>query len=132
MSKATKKRRNGKAPAKVRATADEPAPPYYVTKEEELELRVKASRGVVMNNIPTSLVIGQPTSFDDYVRQLMIPTRVLELPLVGAGPEDDTRDVFTFVDEKPPHELVKFDTYSDISWRVLRKVLADYAAKIGM
>ncbi len=57
----------------------EPGPPYYVTAEEELELRIRASQGVLMNKIPTSLVIGQPTSFDDYVRQLMIPTRVLEL-----------------------------------------------------
>ena len=54
-------------------------PPYYITGQEDLELRIKASQGVVMNNVPTSLVIGQATSFDDYVRQLMIPTRVLEL-----------------------------------------------------
>jgi hypothetical protein len=87
MSQATKKRPNGKSPAKAPTKASaktpaagaEPGPPYYVTKEEELELRIKASRGVVMNGVPTSLVIGQPTSFDDYVRQLMIPTRVLEL-----------------------------------------------------
>lgn len=300
----------------------EPGPPYYVTRQEELELRIKASQGIVMNKVPTSLVIGQPTSFDDYVRQLMIPTRVLELarkassirfsaweaeairasiapgdgllreilkrkaaqddshppyirvactgkgdyddmaaerygyevskeeedihkgefgspvvleiwpaqhyspmhshgettgiiysltgqidvmayaglswdaeraglltltpgqcawldgerfavhkvycpmeggakpvgpdnllndssnyaatfhvylnqselPLVGAAPEpeSDTRDEFTFVDEKPPHELKPFPTYSDLSWRILRRVMADYAAKIGM
>jgi len=54
-------------------------PPYYITKQQELELRIKASQGVVMNGVPTSPVIGQSTSFDDYVRQLMIPTRVLEL-----------------------------------------------------
>jgi len=94
MPQARKKRRNGKASAtKTSATrasvkkvsaesrkgADEPGPPFFVTKKEELELRIAASRGVVMNGTPTSLVIGQPTSFDDYVRQLMIPTRVLEL-----------------------------------------------------
>jgi len=59
-----------------------------------------------------------------------------ELPLVRAArrpqPKPDTRDIFEFIDEKPPHELKKFDTYSDISWRVLRRVMADYAAKIGM
>jgi hypothetical protein len=303
------------------APGAELAPPYYVTRDEELELRIKASQGVVMNNVPTSLVIGQATSFDDYVRQLMIPTRVLELarkassirfsaweteairasiapgdgllreilkkkaekddshppyirvactgkgdyddlaadrygyetgevedihqgdfgspvvleiwparhyspmhshgqttgiiyslsgqidvmayadlawdaekvglltltpgqcawldgerfavhkvycpmdggeravgpdnllndsgnfaatfhvylnqselPLVGAAPEPepDTRDQFTFVDEKPPHDLVPFPTYSDLSWRILRRVMADHAAKIGM
>jgi hypothetical protein len=57
----------------------EPGPPYFVTTEEELGLRIKASQGILMNKVPTSLVIGQATSFDDYVRQLMIPTRVLEL-----------------------------------------------------
>jgi hypothetical protein len=300
----------------------EPGPPYYITRQEELELRIKASQGIVMNKVPTSLVIGQATSFDDYVRQLMIPTRVLELarkastirfsaweaeairasiapgggllreilekkaakddshppyirvactgkgdyddmaaakygytismdeedihkgefgspvvleiwpaqhyspmhshgkttgiiyslsgqidvmayagldweaekvglltltpgqcawldgerfavhkvycpmdggdnpvgpdnllndssnyaatfhvylneselPLVRAKrkPESDTRDEFTFVDEKPPHKLVPFTTYSDLSWRILRRVMADYAAKLGM
>lgn len=303
-------------------TGAEPGPPYYITTEEDLQLRIKASQGIVMNKVPTSLVIGQPTSFDDYVRQLMIPTRVLELarkastirfsaweaeavrasiapgdgllreilekkasdddshppyirvactgkgdyddlaadkygfdvsaeeedthkgdfgspvvleiwpaqhyspmhshgqttgiiyslagqidvmayaglawdaekvglltltpgqcawldgerfavhkvycpmdggprpvgpdnllndssnyaatfhvylnpdelPLVGAAPEPepDTRDVFNFVDEKPPHELKPFTTYSDLSWRILRRVMADHAAKIGM
>lgn len=315
MSQSTKKRRNGKG---FKAGV-EPGPPYYVTRQEELELRIKASQGILMDNLPTSMVIGQATSFDDYVRQLMIPTRVLELarkassirfsaweaeavrasiapgdgllrrilvekarqddshppyirvactgkgdyddlaaeygyaadrdggdihagefgspvvleiwpaqhyspmhshgqttgiiysltgqidvmayaeldwkaekvglltltpgqcawldgqrfavhkvycpmegggdavgpgnllndssnyaatfhvylneselPLVRATPKPDTRDEFTFVDEKPPHKLVQFTTYSDLSWHILRKVMADYAAKIGM
>jgi hypothetical protein len=72
MSRAVEKSQNVKAAAKN-------GPPFYITKEQELELRIKASRGILMNKVPTSLVIGQPTSFDDYVRQLMIPTRVLEL-----------------------------------------------------
>lgn len=55
-----------------------------------------------------------------------------ELPLVSAAPEPDTRDQFTFVNEKPPHDIVPFPTYSDISWRILRRVMADHAAKIGM
>ena len=57
-----------------------------------------------------------------------------ELPLVRATPtpKPDTRDQFTFIDEKWPHKLVKFPTYSDISWRILRRVMADHAAKIGM
>jgi hypothetical protein len=57
-----------------------------------------------------------------------------ELPLVGAAPEPepDTRDEFTFVDEKPPHALVPFPTYSDLSWSILRRVMAEHAAKIGM
>ena len=318
MSQATGERENDNGGA----AGAEPGPPYYVTSEEELELRIKASQGIVMNKVPTSLVIGQATSFDDYVRQLMIPTRVLELarkasairlaaweaeairasiapgggllreilekkaeaddshppyirvactgrgdyddmaaarygydlspaeedvhkgefgspvvleiwpaqhyspmhshgettgiiytlagqidvmaygsldwgaekvglltlspgqcawldgerfavhkvycpmdggrkpvgpgnllndssnyaatfhvylnqselPLVGAAPEPepDTRDQFTFVDEKPPHGLVPFPTYSDLSWSILRRVMAEHAAKIGM
>src|SRR5918997_2852662 len=61
------------------APGAKPGPPYYVSREEELELRIRASQGIVLNKVPTSLVIGQATSFDDYVRQLMIPKRVLEL-----------------------------------------------------
>jgi hypothetical protein len=318
MSQPTEERRDGNGGA----TGEEPGPPYYISRQEELELRIKASQGIVMNNVPTSLVIGQATSFDDYVRQLMIPTRVLELarkastirlsaweaealrasiapgdgllreilekkaeqddshppyirvactgkgdydemaaarygydlstggedihkgefgspvvleiwpaqhyspmhshgrttgiiyslagqidvmayddlawdaervglltltpgqcawldgerfavhkvycpmdgggravgpdnllndssnyaatfhvylnqselPLVGAAPEPepDTRDEFTFIDEKPPHGLVPFPTYSDLSWSILRKVMAEHAAEIGM
>ena len=74
MSRASAKRGNVKAAAGVK-----PGPPFFINRKQELELRIKASQGVVMNKVPTSLVIGQPTSFDDYVRQLMIPTRVLEL-----------------------------------------------------
>ena len=323
MRQATRKKASGKSRTSTSGVTSgtEPGPPYYVTKQEELELRIKASRGIVLNNVPTSMVIGQATTFDDYVRQLMIPTRVLELarkasdirfsaweteairasiapgdgllrrilvekaraddshppyvrvactgkgdydhlaaeygyevdeaaevthegdfgspvvleiwpaqhyspmhshgrttgiiysltgqidvmgyagldwnaekvglltltpgqcawldgerfavhkvhcpmdggaepvgpgnllndssnyaatfhvylnqselPLVSAAlePEPDTRDVFTFVDEKPPREQMPFTTYSDLSWQVLRKVMADYAAKIGM
>src|SRR5918997_2211586 len=61
------------------ASGAKPGPPYYVNRQEELELRIKASQGILLNKVPTSMVIGQATSFDDYVRQLMIPTRVLEL-----------------------------------------------------
>ncbi len=74
MTLVTEKNQNGGT-----AAGAAPGPPYYVTAEEEMELRVAASRGVEVNKVPTSLVIGQATSFDDYVRQLMIPTRVLEL-----------------------------------------------------
>ncbi len=49
-----------------------------------------------------------------------------------ASPEEGTRDVFDFVDEDEPHEPKKFATYSDLSWRVLRKELAKLAAKRGL
>jgi hypothetical protein len=35
------------------------------------------------------------------------------------------REIFAFINEKT-HELQDFTTYSDLSWHVLRKVLADY------
>jgi hypothetical protein len=38
-----------------------------------------------------------------------------------------TREVFTFIDEKT-HERRDFITYSDLSWHVLRGVLANYTA----
>lgn len=81
MSQATEKRQDDNGGT----AGPEPGPPFFVTREEELELRIKASQGIVMNKVPTSLVIGQATSFDDYVRQLMIPTRVLELARKASG-----------------------------------------------
>lgn len=48
------------------------------------------------------------------------------------SPQDNTRDVFRFVDEDAPHEEKAFPTYSDLSWRVLRRELAEIAAGIGM
>lgn len=48
-------------------------PPFYIDREEERQLRIAASK------LTPSLVIDQPTSFDDYVRQLMIPGVVMEL-----------------------------------------------------
>lgn len=53
-----------------------------------------------------------------------------ELPLLKAEPKPDTRDQFEFVDESAPHEKKVFATYSDLSWRILRKEMARYAAKM--
>jgi hypothetical protein len=39
----------------------------------------------------------------------------------------DRREEFSFINEKT-HELESFTTYSDLSWRILRRILADYAA----
>jgi len=55
-----------------------------------------------------------------------------ELPLLKATPKPDTRDQFEFVDEAQPHELKAFATYSDLSWTILRRELAEIAARIGM
>lgn len=47
--------------------------PFHITKEEERKLRLQGAQAV------PSLVIGQATSFDEYVRQLMIPPIVMDL-----------------------------------------------------
>lgn len=53
-----------------------------------------------------------------------------ELPLLQAEPKPDTRDQFDFVEEKEKHEKQTFATYSDLSWAILRKEMAKYAAKM--
>jgi hypothetical protein len=53
-----------------------------------------------------------------------------ELPLLKAKPKPDTRDQFDFVEENAPHEKKVFATYSDLSWAILRKEMARYAAKM--
>ncbi|MGP4091100.1 hypothetical protein [Streptomyces sp. KR55] len=50
-----------------------PKYPFHITKEEERQLRLKGAEAV------PSLVIGQATSFDEYARQLMIPSAVMDL-----------------------------------------------------
>jgi hypothetical protein len=56
-----------------------PGPPFYVDEAEALRLRIAASR------LSPSLVIAEATSFDDYVRQLMIPGVVMELTRKAAS-----------------------------------------------
>lgn len=57
-----------------------------------------------------------------------------EVPLVGfaAEPQPYTRDRFDFVDEAEPHTVKPFTTYSDLSWSILRRLLAQHAAKAGL
>ncbi|HEV7239009.1 MAG TPA: hypothetical protein VGQ36_07175 [Thermoanaerobaculia bacterium] len=55
-----------------------------------------------------------------------------ELPLLRAAPKPRTRDQFDYVDEMPPHKKKKFATYSDLSWSVLRREMATFAARMGM
>lgn len=53
-----------------------------------------------------------------------------EIPLLKRSPKSDTRDEFEFVNEKPAHEKSVFATYSDLSWKILRKDMARYAAEM--
>jgi hypothetical protein len=55
--------------------------PFHITKDEERQLRLRGARAI------PSLVVGQATSFDEYVRQLMIPPTVMDL----ARKADDLR-----------------------------------------
>lgn len=55
-----------------------------------------------------------------------------ELPLLRSTGKPDTRDQFEFVKEREPHEKDVFDTYSDLSWGILRKEMANYAAKMEL
>ncbi|MGA8117994.1 MAG: hypothetical protein WCA46_30530 [Actinocatenispora sp.] len=53
--------------------AGEATYPFHITKQEERTLRLQGAQAV------PSLVVGQATSFDEYVRQLMIPAAVMDL-----------------------------------------------------
>jgi hypothetical protein len=48
-------------------------PPFYITHEEDVKLRIRA------NQLVPSPAIAPAGSFDDFVRQLMIPSTVMEL-----------------------------------------------------
>ncbi|MFF3272512.1 hypothetical protein ACFYWU_16525 [Streptomyces chrestomyceticus] len=51
----------------------EARPPFYVTREEEKRLRAQAEVLV------PSVVVDQPSTFDEYVRQLMVPPAAMDL-----------------------------------------------------
>lgn len=53
--------------------------PFYVTKEEERRLRREAERLV------PSPIVFPPSSFDEYVRQLMVPKSVMDLARKAAN-----------------------------------------------
>ncbi|MFH8591240.1 hypothetical protein [Streptomyces rimosus] len=55
------------------ADGTEAGPPFYVTRDQEKRLRVQAELLV------PSLVVDQPSSFDEYVRQLMVPPAAMDL-----------------------------------------------------
>ena len=48
-------------------------PPFYITRDEDVKLRIRA------NQLVPSPAIAPAGSFDDFVRQLMIPSTVMEL-----------------------------------------------------
>ncbi|ASU77358.1 hypothetical protein CDG81_02440 [Actinopolyspora erythraea] len=54
-------------------------PPFYIDRNEERELRMRAER------LQPSLVVDQAASFDEYVRQLMIPPTVMDLARKAAN-----------------------------------------------
>lgn len=69
---------------------------------------------------------GYAATFHVYLNQDEMP-----LLLGDAAPKPHTRDIFMFVDEDEPHAVKEFATYSDLSWRILRREIAYYAARLG-
>lgn len=69
-----------------------------------------------------------PTPTGTYAATFHVYLNRDELPELAFSPEPDTRDLFDFVDEDPPHALKSFATYSDLSWSLLRCELARYAS----
>jgi hypothetical protein len=41
-------------------------------------------------------------------------------------------DMFDYVDEVEPHKIKTFETYSDLSWSILRWLLTEHASKAGL
>ncbi|MEC7119888.1 MAG: hypothetical protein VXW65_08315 [Pseudomonadota bacterium] len=54
-----------------------------------------------------------------------------ELPLLKASGQSHTRDAFDFVEEDAPHDLSQFETYSDLSWTLLRREMSRIAAQMS-
>lgn len=54
-------------------------PPFHIDREEERELRIRAEQ------LQPALVVDQAASFDEYVRQLMIPPAVMDLARKAAS-----------------------------------------------
>jgi hypothetical protein len=73
-----------------------------------------------------------PMPKGDFAATFHVYLNLAELPLLKAAPEPHTRDQFEFVDEAAPHELKAFPTYSDLSWRILRRELSAIAASHGL
>jgi len=53
--------------------------PFHITKEEDRQLRIKGDR------LSPALVITQPSSFDEYARQLMVPPAIMDLARKAAN-----------------------------------------------
>lgn len=68
-------------------TAQQLRTPFHITKEEERALRIDA------DYLSPSLVIAQPTSFDEYVRQLMVPPTVMDLARKASSIRLATREI---------------------------------------
>jgi len=73
-----------------------------------------------------------PMDEGSYAATFHVYLNKTELPMVRAKLEEsETRDVFDFIHEKDRDQR-QFNTYSDLSWRVLRKVIAKWAAEQGV
>ncbi|WP_431040576.1 hypothetical protein ACQUSR_00890 [Streptomyces sp. P1-3] len=94
-------------------TSENPGPPFYVSKAEERELRVAAEK------LTPALVVDQASSFDEYVRQLMVPPAVMDLARKAADIRLASWEVQAI------RELLDPDTVTKP--RLLREILIDKA-----
>lgn len=90
--------------------------PFHISKEEERRLRLQGERAV------PSLVIGQATAFDEYVRQLMIPPAVMDLARKAADLRLSAWEVEAMRNQLAPAE-------PDGSVGLLRRVLQEKVKK---
>ncbi|MFB7633934.1 hypothetical protein ACFC0M_23740 [Streptomyces sp. NPDC056149] len=67
------------APFFITTDSDSRQAPFYVTKAEDRQLRVAADL------LSPSLLIDQASSFDEYVRQMMVPPAVMDLARKAAN-----------------------------------------------
>lgn len=70
-----------------------------------------------------------PMSAGNFAATFHVYLNKSELPLLRATGKPNTRDVFEFVEEDQPHQISEFDTYSDLSWPILRREMSRIAAQ---
>lgn len=97
--------------------------PFHISKEEDRQLRIKADR------LSPSLVITQPSSFDEYARQLMVPPAIMDLARKAANIRLSAWEVEAMRKHlEPPDPIVTADPTS-AKMGLLRRILLDKAAK---
>ncbi|KUL42774.1 hypothetical protein [Streptomyces regalis] len=95
--------------------------PFHVTKEEERQLRIQADR------LTPALVIAQPSSFDEYVQQLMVPPAIMDLARKAANIRLAAWEVEAMRKHLEPGPLTADEPGTKLG--LLRRILLDKADK---